>query len=571
VTLAVAALTGLAAYIIAGRRHAPPVPGTPGIDGTAASAFRLVASAAGRKTTVSLSADGQRMAYASDVDGDWDIYLQVAAGGAPSNLTAGSPRVEFAPALSPDGRALAYVVAGKPSEIHVMDLLSGVSRLIVEHEASDLSWSPDGREILFTDSIYGGPRSGAAPTKLLAVDAATGRLRSLTGIYGAQASASSTGAVTFVGMGDGRMDIWMLPAGGGDAVRITDDMAAYWSPVWSRSGDAIYFGSDRLGGGALFRVAVDPLAGRALGEPVALSPAVFPGQFYLARGGDEDTALALLTTRHPGHLYRLSLAIDRPDAAPRVEPIPGRFLAARSPDVAPDGRSLAYTAVTSQEDLAVSAIDGTQARLLTQDAFRDRAPRWAPDGSRIAFHSDRSGQMEIWTITPDGSELTQHTRSVSAATRPSWSPDGRRLAYSVEGLGTFVIPVERDLAGGDAATAIGPLADGSGPFEAFAWSPDGDFLAGVARGIVIYAFGDGTFQRLTDHGTSPVWLDAQRILFSTQREIHLVDRRSGESMPLFALAPASIEPSLGIAPDGSSLYVGLSTSAEELWHVELKD
>lgn len=59
----------------------------------------------------------------------------------------------------------------------------------------------------------------------------------------------------------------------------------------------------------------------------------------------------------------------------------------------------------------------------------DLAPAWSPDGKRIAFHSERSGNFDIWFIQPDGGSPNQLTTSSLDEGQPSWSPDGKHIAY----------------------------------------------------------------------------------------------------------------------------------------------
>ena len=82
--------------------------------------------------------------------------------------------------------------------------------------------------------------------------------------------------------------------------------------------------------------------------------------------------------------------------------------------------------------------DGTHERQLTSVAGRDSdQPRWSPDGSRIAFDSDRTDPdlgddtviNDIFTMKPDGSGLRKLTKSVGLSGAPDYSPDGRLIVF----------------------------------------------------------------------------------------------------------------------------------------------
>jgi len=74
-----------------------------------------------------------------------------------------------------------------------------------------------------------------------------------------------------------------------------------------------------------------------------------------------------------------------------------------------------------------------QSRLLTDDSARDRRPTFSPDGSGIAFYSNRSGKYEVWTIRPDGSEQVSLTDKLSVRPwYPNWSPTGLAMVFPTE-------------------------------------------------------------------------------------------------------------------------------------------
>ena len=58
------------------------------------------------------------------------------------------------------------------------------------------------------------------------------------------------------------------------------------------------------------------------------------------------------------------------------------------------------------------------------------SPSWSPDGSRIAFASERDGSFEIYVMNADGGGQTRLTRNLESDLDPAWSPDGRSIAFT---------------------------------------------------------------------------------------------------------------------------------------------
>ncbi|MBT8403456.1 MAG: PD40 domain-containing protein, partial [Gemmatimonadetes bacterium] len=94
-------------------------------------------------------------------------------------------------------------------------------------------------------------------------------------------------------------------------------------------------------------------------------------------------------------------------------------------DVSPDGRTIVFDLLG---DLYTMPIDGGTATRISGGPAFEFHPRFSPDGSRIAFVSDRDGMNNIWTVAPDGADATQVTaESERDVNSPEWSADGEHL------------------------------------------------------------------------------------------------------------------------------------------------
>ena len=108
-----------------------------------------------------------------------------------------------------------------------------------------------------------------------------------------------------------------------------------------------------------------------------------------------------------------------------------------------DGRHLMYSyEIDDQNIWRVSLKDGrlSAASKLIASTRRDVQARYSPDGKRIVFESNRSGNEEIWVCNADGSDSVQLTFFGSAwAGAPSWSPDSNRIAFAANAAGGWDI------------------------------------------------------------------------------------------------------------------------------------
>ena len=120
-------------------------------------------------------------------------------------------------------------------------------------------------------------------------------------------------------------------------------------------------------------------------------------------------------------------------------------------------------AFDNHDDVWAIDADGKDLTRLTHSPGPDFDPSWSPDGMRIAFRSERSGESEIWVMNADGTRQ----RRLAAGLSPAWSPDGSLIAFSGRAGLSMIRPD---------GTGLRVLAHTEGG-EYPSWSPDGSRIA----------------------------------------------------------------------------------------------
>ena len=348
-----------------------------------ATGARPVLSLAGQKFSPVLSPDGGRLAFIWQPPGQAaNLYAKRLGTEGALQLTH-TPGNSSSPAWSPDGRSIAYLHRfpneSTKREVRMVPAAGGSYRTIWSGDllvGSGLDWSPDGTQLVLSART-----SLSTPHHLLLLSVAAGEIESLTaplsGSGDSDAVFSPDGhSVAFVRDTGTQAEINLLAFADRQPRRLMVAQSGIKDLAWSSNGRSLFFASDEgPGKDRLWRVGVpggqlEPVSGTGAG---ATEPSV-------ARGARR---LVFLQNALDQNLYRAHLTADPP-------------------------KSIEQLAATSRSETH---------------------PDISPDGSRVAFVSDRTGYAEIWTMDPQGAEPTQVTSLGSVARHPRWSPDGRRLAF----------------------------------------------------------------------------------------------------------------------------------------------
>ncbi|MEP6574670.1 MAG: protein kinase [Gemmatimonadota bacterium] len=417
-----------------------------------------------------LSPDGKYVAYAAGNTTSMRIFVRQVAGGRPVRLTDDSLDVQTNPSWSADGSRILFLSNGG---VFSAPSSGGAARPEMRASASgpiiSAVWSPDEKRIAFAigDSLFIRDASRIRPLARIAEAslcqwAPRGELI---------ACASGNFYYTRVGSFFGNLSpsrIVVARVSDGATVTVSDSVSINQSPAWSHDGKWLFYVSSRLGPRDIFaaRMSRDGFREEA---PIRLTTGLDAQTISISA---DDGRFAYAAFSGTSNIW--SLPFPPAGAVQSVaKPVTSGSQTVESGWLAADGKSFYFASDVSgvSQIYGMRLPDGEPQQLsaVPSDNF---APHPSPDGRELAFHSWRSGSRDLYVQPLDGGPLQQVTSTPLQEAQASWSPDGRALCFSMFGIPGGIWLVRRD-ANGKWGTPVERSAFGN--FAA--WSPDGRWIA----------------------------------------------------------------------------------------------
>ncbi|HSU32545.1 MAG TPA: winged helix-turn-helix domain-containing protein [Bryobacteraceae bacterium] len=400
---------------------------------------RPLTTLSGGEYEPALSPDGKMMAFVWGQEGghDFHIYTQSIDLGSPTRLTTGAAP-EGSPAWSPDGRYLAYVTCTEQpdqSGLYIIPVRGGAERKVANVAPRayifdrQIDWSPDGNSLALVDR-----NSAQEPYSIYVLSLNNGARRQLS--VPPPASPGDSGPV-FSPNGRqiafrrtesiGNTDLYLASPSGGNLRRLTFDRRFTSGHAWTQDGRDIVFTSKRSGPLSLWRIDASG------GVPLAM-PGVTEGAYNLAiaRTGHRLIYSKYISDSNIWETNRQSSEARRILGSTRNE---------RSPQYSPDGSRIAFRSDrTGEDEIWVSDASGeNDVRLTSFDGPLTGTPRWSPDGQFVVFDSRPNGNPDIYVVSANGGPPRRVTSSTSEDVVPSWSADGRWIYFASNRSGSWQV------------------------------------------------------------------------------------------------------------------------------------
>jgi Tol biopolymer transport system component len=502
-----------------------------------------------------ISPDGRFVAFISDHDGPFDVWLTQVGTGRLINLTQGKagplPGSLRNVGFSGDGSEIWVGGGDVGMRLRVMPLTGGALHNFLGEEAANLAWSPDGERIVYHtrgngDPMFVADRTGANARRIF---------QDRPGIHNHFPTWSPDGRWIYFSHGTPAtkdMDLWRINPAGGNPERLTqiNTDVAYPTPVGNRT--VFYVARDGDGSGP-WLWAFDLKRKESRRASVGLE------QYTSVQASADGRKLVATISNPVAGLWTVPI-LDRVAEEHDVKPFTVPTVRALAPRF--NGSSLFYLSSLGTGDGLWRLRDAQVTEIWKgADGALRETPAVSPDGGRVAIVLRRNGKRQLHVISSDGAELQPIAEGIDAQESSCWSPDGKWIVTGgsdANGPGLFKIPLE----GGPpvrlvSGTALNPV-----------WSPDGSLIVYAGTNVSTFApllavHPDGTSIKLPEitlrrlgervrfspDGKSLIYM--QGLLAS--QDFWLLDLASMKSRPLTRLQNRATMRTFDVTSDGKQI------------------
>jgi serine/threonine protein kinase/Tol biopolymer transport system component len=427
-----------------------------------------------KSVEAAISPDGRFVAFVSDHDGPFDVWLTQVGTGHVTNLTQGKagplPGPLRSVGFSGDGSEIWIGGGDVGMRLRLMLLTGGTPRNFLSEEVVNLAWSPDGERIVYHTFAKGDPmfvadRSGANARQIL---------QDRPGLHNHFPVWSPDGHWIYFSHGTpatGEMDLWRIDPAGGNLERLTqrNTDVAYPTPVGNRT--VFYVARDEDGSGP-WLWAFDLKRRESRRASVGLEQ-------YTSLQATSDGRKLVATISNPiAGLWTVPI-LDRVAEEGDVKPFTVPTLRALAPRF--NGSSLFYLSSLGTGDGLWRLRDGQVTEVWKGvDGALLETPAVSVDGGRVAIVLRRDGKRQLHVLSSDGAELQPIAEGIVAQGSSCWSPDGRWIVTGgsdATGPGLFKIPLD----GGSPVRLV--TGEALNPI----WSPDGSLIVYAGTNVRTFA------------------------------------------------------------------------------------